>query len=79
MTSLERNRVFSMDDIEGLKTDILTLMNTAIEVSSAYNDALTELNGLFDRVPAEARDVSLLCHLGTALSDYVFPIIMVLS
>ena len=37
METLERNRVFSLEDIEGLKTDINNLMDQAIEISGQFN------------------------------------------
>ncbi len=57
METLERNRVFSIGEIENLKKNTNDLMLQAIEISGNFNGMVEELSALAGRIPPEAGNV----------------------
>lgn len=51
MDSLERNRVFSIEDIEGFKSSVNKLMEQAVEISRNFNKLVEETESWANRIP----------------------------
>ncbi len=65
MEALERNRVFSVSELESLRGNISGLMDTAVTVTGNFESCVAKLEGLAGRIPAEAGNV-----LSPVLSSY---------
>ena len=72
METLERNRVFSLEDIEGLKTDINNLMDQAIEISGQFNMLVDQVEAWAARIPDIPEGNILKTMSLLYVMDYVF-------
>ena len=57
MEALERNRVFSVSELESLRGNISGLMDTAVTITGNFESCVAKLEGLAGRIPAEAGNV----------------------